>query len=139
MRVLVDTNILLDVLLLRAPWVDESRLVWQAQDDGQIRAFIAAVSPPNVFYIVRELTDARRAREGVRICLEAFNVLPLNGDLLRAAFDLNDRDFEDDVHIACAAASRVDAIVTRDAGGFTASSVPVLSPAELLAKLTGKP
>jgi predicted nucleic acid-binding protein len=138
MRVLIDTDILLDVLLLRAPWVDESKLVWQAKDDGRIRAYIAAVSPTNIFYIVRKLTDARRARECVRICLEAFGVLPLDGNLLGAAFDLNGGDFEDDVHSACAADFGMDAIVTRDPSAFATSSVQVLSPTELLAMLRGK-
>jgi predicted nucleic acid-binding protein len=135
MRVLLDTNILLDVLLLRAPWVEQSKLVWQAQDDGRIQGCIAAVSPPNIYYIVRKLTDAGRARECVKLCLEAFDVLPLDRAQLRAAFDLNGKDFEDDIQSVCASASAVDAIVTRDARGFGTAGVSILTPDQLAARL----
>lgn len=139
MRVVLDTNILLDVLLDRAPWVDQSKLVWKAHDEGRVDALIAAVTPPNIFYVVRRIVDVQRARECVRISLEAFQVLPLDRPLLRAAFDLGGKDFEDDVHIACASAAQIDAIVTRDQTDFAASPVPVWTPDQLLANLQANP
>ena len=109
MRVLLDTNILLDVLLQRSPWVDDSARVWRAADDGRFDGCIAAVSPPNIFYIVRRLHDATRARECVKICLEAFD--------------------------ASASSSAVDVIVTRNLVHFSSAPIPAMTPANLLAKL----
>jgi predicted nucleic acid-binding protein len=45
----------------------------------------------------------------------------------------------DNVQIACAVESAVDAIVTRDPRGFAGSPLPVLTPAELVAKLASTP
>ena len=135
MRVLLDTNILLDVLLQRSPWVDDSARVWRAADDGRFDGCIAAVSPPNIFYIVRRLHDATRARECVKICLEAFDVLTLDDATMRAGFDLNGSDFEDDLHIASASSSAVDVIVTRNLVHFSSAPIPAMTPANLLAKL----
>jgi hypothetical protein len=42
MKVLLDTNILLDVLLLRSPWMAQSQLIWKASDEGRIEGCIAA-------------------------------------------------------------------------------------------------
>jgi predicted nucleic acid-binding protein len=135
MKVLLDTNVLPDVLLMRSPWVAQSQLVWQASDDDRIEGCIAAITPPNIFYIVRKLVDVARARECVKICLDAFEILPLEQASIRAAFDQNGADFEDDIHIACAAASGVTAIVTRDPKGFAKAPMPVFDPASFLAQL----
>lgn len=35
MRVLLDTNVVLDVLLNRQPWVKDASAIWQANDDGR--------------------------------------------------------------------------------------------------------
>jgi predicted nucleic acid-binding protein len=135
MKVLLDTNILLDVLLLRSPWVAQSQLVWHASDDGRIEGCIAAITPANIFYIVRRLIDAARARECVEACLDAFEILPLDHAAMRDAFDRNGVDFEDDVQIACGAASGIAAIVTRDPQGFTGAPMPVYDPASFIAQL----
>ena len=38
MRVLLDTNVVLDVLLDRHPFVEQSRRIWQAADEGPFDA-----------------------------------------------------------------------------------------------------
>ena len=52
-RVLLDTNVVLDFLLDRAPFADAAAALWQANDDGQIEAYISVITPVNVFYIAR--------------------------------------------------------------------------------------
>jgi len=135
MKVLLDTNVVLDVLLMRQPWVAHSQLVWAACDEGRIQGHIAAITPPNIFYIVRKLVDAGRARECVKICLEAFGVLNLDQASLRDALNRNGADFEDDIHVACASACGIDAIITRDPRGFAGAPMPIFDPATFLARL----
>jgi predicted nucleic acid-binding protein len=135
MKVLIDTNIVLDVLLLRSPFVEQSRLVWQASDDARIEGCIAALTVPNIFYIVRRLVDGTRARECVGTCLEAFKVLPLDGLSIEAAFELNGSDFEDDLQIACGIAGGVEAVVTRDPKGFASAGITVFDPTSFVAQL----
>ena len=62
-------------------------------------------------------------------------ICPVNRRILEAAFASNLSDFEDAVQLACATAQSLDAIVTRDPQGFVGSSLPILSPRELLAQL----
>jgi predicted nucleic acid-binding protein len=70
MRVLLDTNVLLDVLLKRDPWVTESSAIWQAHDEGQIVGHVMACAIADIFYIARRLTALETARMAVRICAE---------------------------------------------------------------------
>ena len=51
MHVLLDTNVVLDVLLKRAPWVTESMAVWQANDEGRIVGNVLASAITDIFYI----------------------------------------------------------------------------------------
>ena len=135
MQILFDTNIVLDVLLNRQPWVTESAAIWQANDDGRIDGFFVASALTDIFYIARRLTDLENAHKAIRICLEAFQVCPVDRETLELAASLAGTDFEDNVQIACAQIANLDAIVTRDTDGFEATSISTLAPAELLAQL----
>jgi predicted nucleic acid-binding protein len=137
MRVLFDTNVVLDVLLNRDPWVEQSSAVWRASDEGQVVAYITACAVADVFYIARRLTTLETARAAVRICLEAFEVCAVDLQALEHAEALPGSDFEDNLQIACSNLADLDAILTRDKEGFRATEIPVLTPPELLMQLGG--
>lgn len=139
MKILVDLNIALDVLLNREEWLAESAGVLQANHEGQIVAHLSAVSLPTIFYIVRRNANLEKAHRAVHECLDSFTISPVDRAVLELAAGLPSSDFEDNVQIACAMISALDAIVTRDPAGFRGSAVAVLSPAELLMKLGSQP
>lgn len=66
MRVLLDTNILLDVILARPPFLADSEQVWQANDERQIAGHITATSLTNIYYIVRKQVGLEKARNAFR-------------------------------------------------------------------------
>jgi predicted nucleic acid-binding protein len=135
MRILFDTNVLLDVLLKRDPWVAQSSSAWQASDEGKIIGHVTACAIPDIFYIARRLTTQETARAAVRICLEAFEVCPVDLQALQQAETLPGSDFEDNLQIACASLTGLDAILTRDKRGFQGAPMSVLTPAELMEQL----
>jgi predicted nucleic acid-binding protein len=129
-KVLLDTNVILDVLLNRSPWVAHAAPIWRAGYSGQFSLYLAATSLTNLFYIVRKNAGREAAIRSVETCLDALAVLPVDGASLGLAMSMKGLDFEDDVHIACAVRFGVSLIVTRDPAGFSASPVLALSPAE---------
>ena len=135
MKVLIDANVILDVLLNRSPWVTDSQAVWEANHQQQIQGHIVATSVTNLFYIARKLVGQPLALQGVRDCLAAFDVIPVNQTILHDATALPGSDFEDNVTIRCAVVSGMEAIVTRNLADFSDSPVPAFSPAELLSRL----
>lgn len=137
MRVLFDTNVVLDVLLNREPWAADSSAVWQANDDGQIVGYVTACALTDIFYIAHRLSTLEMARTAVRVCLEAFEVCAVGLPALKLAETLPGSDFEDNLQIACAFRADVDVILTRDKTGFRDASMSVMTPAELLAKVRG--
>jgi predicted nucleic acid-binding protein len=135
MKVPVDVNVLLDIFLNRAPWVDDSREVWIANYESRIHGYVAATALTNVFYIARRHSGQRLAIECVVRSLANFTVIPVNRSILAKALAVSGVDYEDNVSIRCAVVAGMDAIVTRDPADFLASPVPVLSPRELIERL----
>ena len=137
MKVLLDLNVVLDVILNRRPFLADSLAVWNAQQSGEFEGFLAATEFTNLFYIVERLAGNSKARSAVGVCLNAFTVVAVDRTVLHAAESLSGTDFEDNVCIACATAVAADWIVTRDTTGFAQSSVPAITPADLM-KLLAK-
>jgi predicted nucleic acid-binding protein len=132
---LLDINVILDVLLNRQPFVGHSRAVWQACDDGRFEGYICAASLPTIFYIVRRTVGLSNARESVAICLEAFQICPVDREALELANAFPGSDFEDNLQIACAHRAGLDSIITRDPRGLAHPQLAVLTPSELISRL----
>jgi predicted nucleic acid-binding protein len=135
MRVLLDTNIVLDVLLNRQPFVTDSRALWQAADTGKFIACIATFTIPTIHYICRRHAGKPAADAAVDLCLEAFETCALYRECISAARTLPGSDFEDNLQVASAMTDFVPAIVTRNPADFANAPLKILSPQELLATL----
>jgi predicted nucleic acid-binding protein len=135
-RVLIDTNIVLDFLLQRNPFVQDAELIFQAMDCGQIIGYVTATTLTDIFYISRKHTrSVEKVRQAVLETLTVMVICPVNRAVLESTFRSGLADFEDAVQIFCAVNQGLDAILTRDAQGFLNSSVTVLSTQELLHQL----
>jgi predicted nucleic acid-binding protein len=136
MRVLLDTNVVLDVLLHRDPWFADSSAVWAAHDDGRINGYITATLLTDIFYVSRKLPPGSEgARAAIQTCLDTFDICTVDRHVLMLANSLSGKDFEDNLQLACTQHEGLDAIATRDVDGFKDAGIRVLSPAALLVEL----
>jgi predicted nucleic acid-binding protein len=127
-RVLIDTNIVLDFLLEREPFFQEAERLFQAVGAGQVIGYVTATTLTDIFYISRKHTrSVEQARQAVSATLTAMVICPIDRAVLESAFNSGLVDFEDAVQIFGAVAQGLDAILTRDNKGFLSSSIPVLS------------
>lgn len=136
MRILLDTNVVLDVLLKRQPWVVEASAIWQANDDGRLVGHLMASALTDIFYVAHRLAGLETARTAVQTCLEAFEFCPVDRRALELAHLHPGMDFEDNLQMVCAEIAQLDAIVTRDPDDFKTSTVAALTPAQALAQLS---
>lgn len=126
-RVLLDTNIVLDVLLKREPWVQAASAIWRAADAGQIGAYISANTVTDIFYIARKVAGWPKARVAVQLCFESFGICTIDRAVLESALALPGSDFEDNLQLACAVANGLEAIISRDMTGFEVATLPVFT------------
>lgn len=132
MRVLLDVNVLLDVMLQRPPWHVDADAILRAAASGQVTCATTAVSLATIFYVGRKVVGTTAARSAVRDYLAAFDFLPIDKHVLLHADALAGNDFEDNILIAAAMSESLDAIVTRNGADFSHSPIPVWPPSELL-------
>lgn len=132
MRVLIDANVILDVLLDRQPFVGDSKRVWEACDEGRFDGCIATFTIPTIYYICQKHAGAAAAADAVDRCLEGFEIAALYRECILAARRMPGGDFEDNLQIACAITDFMQGIVTRNTRDFTNSPIHVYTPAEFL-------
>lgn len=132
MRVLIDTNVVLDFLQEREPFVEDAAKLFERIDAGEIEGLIAAITITNIYYIVRKAVGIDAAKDAVTQILSDLQICTVDREILEQAVTLSFRDFEDAVQYACAIAYSVDAIVTRDVSGFIGVEIPVKSPGEVV-------
>ena len=139
MKVLVDTNVILDVLLKRTPFYKDSFTIFQLADSGFITGIIAAVSLTNVFYVLRK---AYRNSIDIYRLMEEFTaffiVAPVTEITVASALDLRWKDFEDAIQFVTAKENKVDFIITRNKADYESSDVPCMTPTEFIACIKEK-
>ncbi|NJP08438.1 MAG: PIN domain-containing protein [Leptolyngbyaceae cyanobacterium RU_5_1] len=133
MRVLIDTNVVLDFLQEREPFVEDAARLFEKIDADEVEGFIAATTVTNIYYIVRKVAGIIVAQDAVQQILTDLHTCAVDRGVLEQAIALNFPDFEDAVQYACGITHGVDVIVTRDVSGFANAEVPVMSPGMLLA------
>lgn len=132
MKLLLDINVVLDVVLARAPWATDAARLLGAIERGEHEGWMAAHTVTTVHYLVARARDRHAAVLAVTDLLDIASVAPVGDAELRRALVLDLPDFEDAVQAACAMSVGADALVTRDAGGFAGLDLPVVTPGAAL-------
>lgn len=135
MRVILDINVLLDVVLARAPWHLAGARVLAAAEDGRMEAYVAGHTLPTIHYVVMKSRGRDVAAAAVTDLLRLVEVIPVEKADFQHALVLPIEDFEDAVQAAAALKAGVDRVVTRNERDFANGPVPPIRPEELLAVL----
>lgn len=117
MKIFLDTNIILDLLLEREGYED-SAVLFQMQEDGELKLFVSILTMVNVSYIYKKTVGEAMAAANLKYLSALVEVLPMDGDQLQLALMMGGRDFEDALQAVCAAEAGCDYIVTRNDRDF---------------------
>ncbi len=133
MRVLLDTNVLLDYLAIRQPFAEDAKRIIMLCRDNAIDGVIAAHSVMNIFYILRKVFSIDERRVILTDLCEILTVVGIDKTkIISALGNYSFSDIEDCLQMVCAEDSAVDYIVTRNIKDFQGSKVPVVTPSEFL-------
>lgn len=131
MKALLDTNIILDVILKRQPFFEDSYRVMRLCSSKKYEGILAAHTITNAFYILRKHFSSSETRNAILYLLTVFKVNSIDIEKIsRALLNEDFKDFEDCLQVECAAAVDADYIITRDAKDFAESKIPCVTPAE---------
>jgi len=133
-KILIDTDVVLNVLLKEEPFFEASARVFARLEREDVCGFVTATTMTNIYYIARKRIGTENARLCVRKLLETpgLKFLSVDEQILRNAEASEMSDFEDAVQAAAANIAKIDFIVTRNIRDFRCSPIPAVTPEKLL-------
>ncbi len=133
MRVLIDTNIMLDMLMGRQPYFDMADQIIKMCADKKIEGYMAAHSIPNMFYVLRKSMSDENRREALKSLCQIVKIEGIDFFKIFSAIERKEfSDLEDCLQEECSVSIAADYIVTRNVKDFTMSRVPAILPNDFL-------
>ena len=132
MKILFDTNVILDVLLLRNPFYNASTYLLSEAELGNIEGYLCPTTITTIAYLVSKVKGSNEAKKLIKNLLNIFELTELNKSLFESACIHKINDFEDAVLHESASLSHIDGIVTRNGKDFEYASLKIYDPEELI-------
>jgi predicted nucleic acid-binding protein len=117
MKVFLDTNIILDLLLERDGWKQSAKIL-SLQEKGALTICVSVLTMVNVAYVYRKTVGEDIAVVNLKYLSSFLEVLPMDAAMMEKAILAGGRDFEDTLQAIVAASARCDVIVTRNVKDF---------------------
>ena len=137
MIVLLDTCVILDALQNRVPFAEDAQKIFLAVANKQIEACITAKSVADIYYLTHKLTHSDKlTREILAKLFTLFNLLDTTSKNCKDALFSPMIDYEDAIMVETAKNAAVDHVVTRNIKDYAKASISVITPSELLEKIT---
>ena len=135
MRLMIDTNIILDVLLEREPFFANSKAILDLCEKKTIHGFISASTATDIFYLIRKaLRSTDEAYKALGHILDIVKVLTVTNEDVNTAFLKKAKDFEDCLLATCAKSNKCYGIVTRNEKDFDTFGITLYSPESVIKK-----
>lgn len=133
MKILLDTNIIVDILSQRSPFFEDSfKLLNTIYDQNHIPC-ISASAVTDIVYILRKyIADKKKLLDTVKDFLKLVAILPTTQHTVSNAFLLNFDDYEDAVQLQVAIENKISRIITRNQKDFRSHIVATQTPKEFL-------
>ena len=135
MKLLLDINVLLDVLLQRDPWAEAAAHLLSRIERGEASGFVAGHTLTTIHYVVSRARDRQSAASAISDLLRFLEVVPIEKVDFSQALVLPMDDFEDAVQASAALKIGADYVVTRDEKGFGGLTIPSVNSGEVLSLL----
>ena len=132
MKVLFDTNVILDVLLDRSPFADDAAYLLSKVEQSEIMGFVCATTITTIHYLATKALGSKSASLHIESLLSLFVIAPVNRLVLENAATSKFTDFEDAVLHEAALHAGAKYIVTRNSIDFKKSKLPVFEPKEFI-------
>ena len=137
MKLLIDTNVVLDVLLKREPFYKAATDVLNLTQRDDVREYISASAVTDIYYIAhRQLKDKATVKELLKRLFMVVSVAAVSEHEIASALDLAWSDFEDSVQYSVALLNEMDGLVTRNPTDYVDADIAIWEPKQILQKLS---
>lgn len=134
--VFVDSDILLDLILARQPFVKEAKRLFLLVETGKVAACTTPVIFANIFYILRREHPGATVKGILKDLRLLVSILPMDEATVDQALASPFTDFEDALQYFAALPRQVGAIITRNTRDYRNAALPVMTAEEFLAQIS---
>jgi predicted nucleic acid-binding protein len=135
-KILIDTNIIIDNALEREPFWNASEQVLSLIEKGTIAGYISASTFSDLYYIIRKARGRDWTLTYLKQLITFCQIATVNQAAIIMAFTTNFQDFEDSIQYSTAVVNKLDAIITRNPQDFPIVTPRIITPEQLIAELT---
>lgn len=135
MKLYLDTNVILDLILQRFPFFDDIARIVTLSEKGECSLYTSSVSFVNCNYILGKNIEKKRVLENLKILSTFCTILAVGENEINKSLVSNFDDFEDAVQYFTSLKKNCDYIITRDKYDFKNAQIPVMSPTEFIASI----
>ena len=132
MKILFDTNVILDVMLDRIPFSESASQLLSLVERGEISGIICATTVTTIHYLSTKVIGKNESQNKIKDLITLFEIASVTRTVIEDAIKSTFNDFEGSVIYQAANHAGAEAIVTRDPKSFKQSKLQVYSPIELL-------
>jgi len=135
-KILIDTNIIIDNALEREPFWNASEQVLSLIEKGTIAGYISASTFSDLYYIIRKARGRDWTLTYLKQLITFCQIATVNQAAIIMAFTTNFQDFEDSIQYSTSVVNKLDAIITRNPQDFPIITPRIITPEQLIAELT---
>lgn len=136
-RILIDTNIVIDLLARRKEFYPEAAEVFSLSDRKELNLAISSLTYAHTNYVLSKQRTPMEAREILRKFKVLVEIVSLDDKIIELALSNNEfADFEDGLQYYSALENQIDMILTRNKKDFKNSKIPVMTAREYLSKVS---
>lgn len=132
MKVLLDTNVILDFALERHPWFADSEQIIYFAEQKLIIGYVSASTISDIYYIIRKSKNKELALEFLLNLSIFCQIAAVDSSVISMALNVNFKDFEDAIQYSTAMMNSLDIIVTRNPQDFPVAIPRILTPSQLI-------
>ncbi len=127
-KLLIDTNIVLDLLAKREPFYSDSAKLFSLADKKKVKLTVSSLTIANTHYTLMKVKNAVESKSVLRKLKLIVDVLSLDDKVISLALNDTDfEDFEDGIQYFSAIENNIDIIITRNLKDFKKSTLPVMT------------
>jgi predicted nucleic acid-binding protein len=132
MRLLLDTNIILDIALKREPHFKDSATVFKKIDNKETHGFITATTITDIYYIAKREKGHQITIDFISNLIDIIDVIGVDREVIVEALESKLADFEDAVQSVSSQLNDIEYIITRNQKDFIHSEIKAVTPKEFL-------
>jgi predicted nucleic acid-binding protein len=136
MKILIDTDVILDFLYEREEHFTKALTVISFIEKGIIKGYISALIIWNLFYLLSKYLGEKEARKKIKQFRSIISIIPIDSKIIDLGLNSNIKDFEDSIQYFASKNEGIDIIITRNKKDYPKGTISIMTPTEFLNTIT---